>query len=196
MNVRTALISSALLLAVLGWACEEQGPTSPSALGTPGGVSLGAAGGVSIGPDGLPILTAKDKGCPESQHPSCKPDEDGDLQRFDVTFSGDISSATQTTNGSKEGCCLVKNFMLDLGTFFEGKLMCGISDITGPKTGTLVIFEPSAGDHPLINLSLFTHAGIQQLLAHTTYSLYKTPRVCLCSGNEMAFLWLCPTPGF
>ena len=49
MNVRTALISSALLLAVLGWACEQQGPTSPSALATPGGVSLGAAGGVSLG---------------------------------------------------------------------------------------------------------------------------------------------------
>ena len=39
MNVRTALISSALLLAVLGWACEQQGPTSPSALGTPGGAA-------------------------------------------------------------------------------------------------------------------------------------------------------------
>ena len=47
MNVRTALIPSALLLAVLGWACE-QGPTSPSALGAPGGGSLGAAGGVSL----------------------------------------------------------------------------------------------------------------------------------------------------
>ena len=45
MNVRTALISSALLLAVLGWACEQQGPTSPSALGTPGGVTVDAAGG-------------------------------------------------------------------------------------------------------------------------------------------------------
>ena len=39
MNVRTALISSALLLAVLGWACEQQGPTTPSALATPGGAA-------------------------------------------------------------------------------------------------------------------------------------------------------------
>ena len=55
MNVRTALISSALLLAVLGWACEQQGPTSPSALSTPGGaaggVSLDAAGGVRLAVD-------------------------------------------------------------------------------------------------------------------------------------------------
>ncbi len=50
----------ATLCAVFAWACEQQSPTSPSALGsTPGAVSLGAAGGVSIGPDGLPIRTAK-----------------------------------------------------------------------------------------------------------------------------------------
>ena len=44
MNVRTALISSALLVAVLGWACE-QGPTSPSTLGTPGGGQPGRGRG-------------------------------------------------------------------------------------------------------------------------------------------------------
>ena len=59
MNVRTALISSALLLAVLGWACEQQGPTGPSALATPGGGSLGAAGGVSLGAASGAILGVK-----------------------------------------------------------------------------------------------------------------------------------------
>ena len=37
----------ATLCAVFAWACEQQGPTSPSALGTPGGVNLDAADGVS-----------------------------------------------------------------------------------------------------------------------------------------------------
>ena len=165
MKVRTALISSALLLAVLGWACD-QGPTSPSALGAPGGASLGAAGGVSIGADGLPILTAKDKGCPESQHPSCKPDEEGDLQRFNVAVTGPhISSATQTTNGPKGGL-LVKNFMLDFGTvstgfFTGGKLTC---DITGLQTGDLQTFEGTGGDHAHIRFGLFRYNGIKQLL--------------------------------
>ena len=90
MNVRTALISSALLLAVLGWACEQQGPTSPSALGTPGGGSLGAAGGVSIGPDGLPILTAKGgRG---------KPGGDGDVTPMVANFTdGDLSPIPSKT---------------------------------------------------------------------------------------------------
>ena len=48
MNVRTALISSTLLLAVLGWACE-QGPTSPSALGTLGGAAWAPPAGLSQG---------------------------------------------------------------------------------------------------------------------------------------------------
>ena len=51
MNVRTALISSALLLAVLGWACEQQGSSSPSALGTPGGAAW--AGSAWTPPAGL-----------------------------------------------------------------------------------------------------------------------------------------------
>ena len=48
MNGRTALISSALLLAVLGWACEQQGPSSPSALGRR--VTLAAGVGTGLGP--------------------------------------------------------------------------------------------------------------------------------------------------
>ena len=79
MNVKTALISSALLLAVLGWACEQQGPASPSALGTPGGVSLGAASGVSLDAASGAILGVKEKTCPG--HPSCK-DEDSDGGKF------------------------------------------------------------------------------------------------------------------
>ncbi len=59
MNVRTALISSALLLAVLGWACQQQGPASPSALGTAAVVSLGADGGVTLDAAGGDILIVK-----------------------------------------------------------------------------------------------------------------------------------------
>ena len=45
MKVRTALISSALLLAVLGWACEQGSPTSPtSSLTPPGAPATGAQG--------------------------------------------------------------------------------------------------------------------------------------------------------
>ena len=76
MNVRTALISSALLLAVLGWACE-QGPTSPSALGAPGGGSLGAAGGVSLDAAGGAILGANPPCVPLDPRPQCKPKGDG-----------------------------------------------------------------------------------------------------------------------
>ena len=73
MNVRTALISSALLLAVLGWACD-QGPTSPSALGTPGGGSLG---GVSLDSAGGAIVGVKPGACQANPpHPSCGGDKD------------------------------------------------------------------------------------------------------------------------
>ena len=58
MKLHVKLLLVATLCAVFTWAREQQGPTSPSALGTPGGGSLGAAGGVSTGPGGLPILTA------------------------------------------------------------------------------------------------------------------------------------------
>ncbi len=73
MNVRTALISSALLVAVLGWACE-QGPTSPSALGTPGGSSLG---GVSLDAAGGAILGANPPCVDDDERPQCKPKGDG-----------------------------------------------------------------------------------------------------------------------
>ena len=73
MNVRTALISSALLLAVVGWACE-QGPASPSALGTPGGGSLGAAGGVSLDAAGGVRLASCKK---EPDQPKCNGGGDG-----------------------------------------------------------------------------------------------------------------------
>ena len=60
MNVRTALISSALLLAVLGWACESQAPTAPTSLGPAAvGVSSGsvasgtsASGALGVKPGG------------------------------------------------------------------------------------------------------------------------------------------------
>ena len=163
MNVRTALISSALLLAVLGWACQQQGPASPSALSTPGGaaggVSLDAAGGVTVGVK--PGVT-----CPG--HPSCPKDEeptDGDLQRFNVivtSTSGHISSATQTTNGPKGGL-LVKGFTLDLKDFFEFKLTCGgtTPPILGEQTGNLNGTEGPEGSsgHAVIGLG-FTHEGI------------------------------------
>ena len=83
MNVRTALISSALLLAVLGWACEQQGPTSPSALSTPGG----ATGGVSLDAAGA-ILGVKPGACP-GDHPSC-PDEVGPGPTYNIDLDGDI----------------------------------------------------------------------------------------------------------
>ena len=71
MNVRTALISSALLLAVLGWACEQQGPASPSALGTPGGSSLG---GVTLdGGGGVRLASCKK----EPDQPKCNGGGDG-----------------------------------------------------------------------------------------------------------------------
>ena len=77
MNVRTVLISSALLLAVLGWACEQQGPASPSALATPGGGSLGAAGGVTLDAASGAILGVKPDCAVDATHSSCK-DEDSD----------------------------------------------------------------------------------------------------------------------
>ena len=88
MNVRTALISSALLLAVLGWACEQQGPASPSALATPGGGSLGAAGGVSLDAPGGAILGVK-KDCenkPEDD-PRCEPKDGGGKTSFEAAIT-------------------------------------------------------------------------------------------------------------
>ena len=84
MNVRTALISSALLLAVLGWACEQQGPASPSALATPGGGSLGAAGGVSLDAAGGAIVGVK-----PCDDPPCKPKDDGGKKTFVATMTTD-----------------------------------------------------------------------------------------------------------
>ena len=60
MNVRTALISSSLLLAVLGWACEQQGPTSPTRSLTPSGALATSAQLEKKGgnkPDGSGTLT-------------------------------------------------------------------------------------------------------------------------------------------
>ena len=157
MNVRTALISCALLLAVLGWACEQQ-PTSPSALGTPAGGSLGAAGGVSLDAAGGVILGVMPDCETDDTHPSCKdgePPED-DLQRFDVTVtstSGHISSATQRTNG--RGAILVLDFTLDLKTFFVGKL--DNCEATGTRIGA---FEFLGFDPPFI-LFQFTHEDIK-----------------------------------
>ena len=98
MNVRTALISSALLLAVLGWACEQQGPASPSALATPGGGSLGAAGGVSLDAAGGAILGVKAP-CPPPEgtepHPSCK-DKDSDGGKF-------VAAITRGDKGGDNG---------------------------------------------------------------------------------------------
>ena len=97
MNVRTALISSALLVAVLGWACEQQGPTSPSALGTPGGGSLGAAGGVSLDAPGGAILGVKPDCAVDDTHSSCK-DEDSDGGKFvaEITNKSHTSSPAFT----------------------------------------------------------------------------------------------------
>ena len=90
MNVRTALISSALLLAVLGWACEQQGPASPSALGAPGGGSLGSAGGVSLDAAGGVILGVK-KACEANpDDPRCEPKGGGDTT---TTFVAAITNA-------------------------------------------------------------------------------------------------------
>ena len=80
MNVRTALMSSALLLAVLGWACE-QGPTSPSALG---GGSLGAAGGVSLDAASGVVLGVRPN-CPDPDDPRCEPKGDG-TTTFEATI--------------------------------------------------------------------------------------------------------------
>ena len=166
MNVRTALILSALLIAVLGWACEQQGPASPSALGTPGGSSLG---GVSLdAASGVRLAVDCDK---KPDNPNCNGGGGGDddLQRFDITIAGPhISSATpQTTNGPKGGL-LVKGFTLDLKDFFEFKLTCGgdTPNITGPQTGNVSFLEGSAGSsgHAEFHFG-FTHEGIRQGLS-------------------------------
>ena len=165
MNVRTALISSALLLAVLGWACEEQGPTSPSGLGTPGGAAW--ARPVSAWtPPGLSWGRSRGSAPP---HPSC-PDEEppeDDVQRFDLTLTGgDIFSVPATItikagNGSNPGL-LLENVTLDL-SFFNGKLDCGgdTAQITGLQTGNLIILRGSKGKsgYPFISFG-FTHNGI------------------------------------
>ena len=53
MNLRTALISSALLVAVLGWACESQAPTAPtSSLTQSGALATGAQGQMTTVSDG------------------------------------------------------------------------------------------------------------------------------------------------
>ena len=133
MNVRTALISSALLLAVLGWACEQQGPTGPSALATPGGGSLGAAGGVSLGAASGAILGVK-KDCVNNPNDRrCKPTEED--PEFEVTVTGDISGGPQLSTRSVPKGLLLEGFELDL-TFFQGKLTC---PIPGKQTGNLTL---------------------------------------------------------
>ena len=98
MNVRTALISSALLLAVLGWACEQQGPASPSALSTPGGVSLGAASGVSLdGGGGVRLAVDCDK---KPDNPNCNGGDGGD-GGGKKTFVAEIILGDKTPVGDK-----------------------------------------------------------------------------------------------
>ena len=140
MNVRTALISSALLPAVLGWACGQQGPTSPSALGTPGGGSLGAAGGVSLDAAGGAILGVKPT-CGKKNLPPCPPPEDTPL--FDVTLTGNVSfvGPKRSANAGAWGI-FFENITLDLRFFDDKKLSCAL----GMETGNLDLSEGSQGN--------------------------------------------------
>ena len=128
MNVRTALISSALLLAVLGWACE-QGPTSPSALGTPGG----AAGGVSLDAAGGAIVGVKPDCADEGTHPSCK-EQETEVPTYRIRVFGDICSLPTAdcrleggpyNTNHHLGAVIVKDiFQMDI-SFFQNKVTCG-----------------------------------------------------------------------
>ena len=171
MNVRTALISSALLLAVLGWACE-QGPTSPSALGTPGGGSLGAAGGVSLDAAGGVILGVNCQDKPS--HPHCL-----DLgQRFNVSLTsatGDISGSGDTTPVKTPENISVGSFdltPLTLGNFFANVTCVGPSIVGEAEGAGLFIFGDSESDHLRLSFK-FTHNDANhwvQLLAEVPFN--------------------------
>ena len=77
MNVRTALISSALLLAVLGWACEQ----GPSALGTPGGAILEVKKDCEASPD----------------DPRCEPKDGGGKTKYEAIITIGDSEFSQPT---------------------------------------------------------------------------------------------------
>ncbi len=119
MKVRTALVLSALLLAVLGWACE-QGPTSPSALGAPGGGSLGAAGGVSLDAAGGVISGLKPTCDTKPGHPSCKDEE---IPTYTVTVAGDITGGPYNTNHDLGVVVVKDSFVMDI-SFFQNKVTC------------------------------------------------------------------------
>ena len=166
MNVRTALISSALLLAVLGWACEQQGPSSPSALGTPGGGSLG---GVSLDAAGGAILGVKPD-CPnDPSHPSCdeEPPED-DRQLYKVTVErtdpDHISSfGSGVTRAGKGGALIVGDLTLNLPFFVDRGLTerDGTPCDIGAGRGGLAMMVPSA-DPDRMNVGFnFLHKGTQ-----------------------------------
>ena len=150
MNVRTALISSALLVAVLGWACD-QGPTSPSALGTPGGASLGAAG-VSLDAAGGVMLAVSCEDKPS--HPQCR----SLGQRFNVTLTGDISGSGDTTPVKTPENISVQSFdlPLTLRNFFANVTCVGPSIVGVAEGAGLFIFGDSESDHLRLSFK-FTH---------------------------------------
>ena len=175
MNVRTALISSALLLAVLGWACEQQGPTTPSALATPGGGSLGAAGGVSLDAAGGAISGVKPT-CP-GDHPSCKDEEPTVRPTYTVTVTGGISGSGDST--PVRGDEIIVNFLtLDL-TFFQGKVTCALgTNLETSEEGTLTIL--AGDDHLHLGFS-FVHNEADH---HIDFRATKLPIWPPTAGND------------
>ena len=161
MNVRTALISSALLLAVVGWACEQQGPTSPSALGTPGGGSLGAAGVSLDAPGGVRLASCKN----DPDQPKCRDSR----QLYEVTFvrGTDIFGGPGVTRAVRGDSIIVDTLKLNL-PFFENPGLglterdgtaCNIE--RGEKTVRLGMGVPSA-DPDVMNVNFsFPHEGTQ-----------------------------------
>ena len=82
---------------MLGWACEQQGPTSPSALGTPGGSSLG---GVTLdGGGGVRLASCKK----EPDQPKCNGGGGGG-GGGEKTFQAIITIGDSTFPATDLGC--------------------------------------------------------------------------------------------
>ena len=95
MKAHLAKVSLALLSAAFLLGCQEQG-SEP------------------VGPEGLAPQFAKDKACPDSGHPSCKPAEDDD-KTVTVTLSGGMETSDGGLTGVKVFSDNNKKFSMNTG---------------------------------------------------------------------------------
>ncbi len=141
MKIRTAFVSSALFLAVLGWACERNSPTSPTASLTPAGALATSATSptASLTPAGALATSARSQA--KGGTPGPPPNGGGTEEAtFSVTLSGNVSGGPQqfTDFVGPTRTSLHVSITLDLG-FFQKKVADGTTCFDASESGRLVL---------------------------------------------------------